>query len=640
MGGSAFAVQDQELDRMLTLSLQDLLSVEVSSVSRKSESIRKSAAAVYVVTADDIRRSGAASIPEALRLVPGVNVARINSNQWAVGIRGFMGRFNDKLLVQMDGRTVYRPSFSGTYWEELDTYLPDIERIEVIRGPGATLWGSNAVNGIINIVTRSSVETRGTQVSAGVGTDTEALLGVRHGAKLTDNIDGRFYLNTRQQDAVTLYPSEGDAEDESGIVSGGFRTDGQLNSETHWTLQADTYRFEADFLDQLTVPSTRQTTESNGWNILGRIEGGTANNGQWRLQTYLAHTDRDDPFLGQIEDTFDIDFQHRFPLLSAQEIVWGLGYRYIDDEYRNTALVSMNPDNADGEIFNAFVQDEIQLIPDQLKLVVGTKFEDHYFTGSSWQPSARAWWSPHTDHALWGSISSAVRIPSRYERGIRVSNLQLMNTVFGNPSQKNEELLAYELGYRFGARADLSIDLAFFYNDYDHIQSSEPAFPPPNARFDNLRAGDAVGGEVFVEWTPRSDTRLRFGYAYLDLDIAYVPPSLVTGQGLDRTYTEGTPGHTVSLQWSHDLNERWDWDIWALYTDEIGQPGAAPFSPSIDAALNLGGRVAWRPKAGLELSLTGQNLLESDRLEYTAEFFTPYSEVPRSLLLRARWDIE
>lgn len=649
-GGSA--ALPSELDRALAMSLQDLLSLEATSASKKSESVRDSASAVYVVTADDIRRIGATSIPEALRLVPGVNVARINSNQWAVGIRGFMGRFTDKLLVLLDGRTVYRPSFSGTYWEELDTYLPDIERIEVIRGPGAALWGSNAVNGVINIITRHPADTRGVSVTAGAGTDTSALLGTRFGMSLDESIDARLFVNHRRQNAVTLLGSGASAQDDADITSAGMRVDGRTRQGLGWTLQADVHRFEGDFIDQLSLPPSRQTTEADGWSILGRLGGATGAGGQWQVQAYFQHMDRGDPFLGQNEDTLDLEFQHRFDLSDTQELFWGGGYRLIRDSYDNTALVSMSPQNSEGEILNVFVQDEITFVPDTLKVIVGARLEEHYATGTTLQPTGRIWWSPSAGHAVWGSLSRAVRTPSRYERGISLSNLQLMNTVNGNPDQDNEILNAIEAGYRFSTDNWFSVDIAVFRNDYDDLQSTElldplnplnpGCLPLQDTCFRNYREGDSTGIEVSVDWSPTDDWRLRLGYAYLDIDAAYVAPSLIAGAGLDQVYTDGSPRHTLSLRAGYDINDNWDWDVWAIYTDEITQPGSvqSPIVPVIDAGVNLGTRLAWRPKPGLELSVTALNLLQSKQLEYVGEFLTPYSEIPRSVFVQVRWDSE
>jgi iron complex outermembrane receptor protein len=637
---AALSAQEHAIDRMLEMSLTDLLSIEVTSVSKKLEQIRDTAAAVHVVTADDIRRIGATSIPEALRLVPGVNVSRINSNQWAVGIRGFTGRFNSKLLVLMDGRSVYRPTFSGTYWEELDTYLPDIERIEVIRGPGATLWGSNAVNGIINIITRSASDTYGTSVSAGLGTTTSALLGVRHGLKLTEDTDARFYANYRDLDDFELTANGASAKDGNDILSAGFRIDGRIDEYMDFTLQGDRYRFEATALDLFQFPPPVADLDANGWNLLGRLNGATSTGADWSLQAYVARTDRNEHFIQQIEDTVDLDFQYRFAWGERQDVVWGLGYRHIADEFQQSQWIAMTPSTDNGDIFNAFIQDEIELVPDKLKLILGTKIEDHHFTGTSLQPSVRVHWNATAEHAFWSSISKAVRTPSRADRSVTASNPFSPIGVSGNSTQENEELMAYELGYRFSPDSNLSIDVALFYNDYDKLWSTEPQLPGFDVQFANLREGRGAGGEIFVEWKPADDLRIRMGYAYLDLDINHTAGSLLYGGGTDPTDSEGTPEHTASLQLSYDIDEQWGWDVWTLYTSEIGRPGLVTGTPPIDAYLSLNTRVSWRLQPGLELSLTGENLLESRHVEYVGEYFTPRTEIPRSFMLQMRWDVE
>ena len=625
------------------MSLQELLSVEVSSAAKKTEQVRDSAAAVYVVTADDIRRIGATSIPEALRLVPGVNVARINSNQWAISIRGFMGRYTNKLLVLIDGRSVYRPTFSGTYWEELDTYLPDIERIEVIRGPGGTLWGSNAVNGIINIITRSSADTHGTQLSVGIGSDTRTLAGLRHGGALTDTIDGRFYVNYRQIDDLAL-ASGGSAHDGSDIGSAGFRIDGEIDGDRRFTLQGDVYHFDATLLDLFSPPPTLPVVdmEADGWNLLGRLTGVATEGAEWHLQAYVAQTDHQDHYLRQIETTVDLEFQYRTRWLSNHELIWGVGYRYIDDEFRPSPWISMAPAKSDGDIVNAFVQDQITLVPDTLDLILGVKVEYHYFTETSVQPNARLVWHATPEHVLWGSVARAVRTPSRADRSVVAVNPgPPVTTVLGNPDQQNEEMTAFELGYRYAPRAGLSVDLALFYNEYDDVWSTEPQLPNPlNQRFANLREGTAQGAELSVEWLPAEDLRLRFAYAYVDLDIRHTPASLVFNSLGDAVTTEGTPQNTVSVQVSYDISDSWDWDVWATYTDEIQLPGLVPGVAPIGSHLDLNTRIAWRAARGLELSLTALNLFDDGEVEYVGEYFTPRTEVPASVMFQVRWDLD
>ncbi|MCB0060444.1 MAG: TonB-dependent receptor, partial [Caldilineaceae bacterium] len=517
------------------------------------------------------------------------------------------------------------------------------ERIEVIRGPGGTLWGSNAVNGVINIITRSSADTHGTQLSAGIGSDTRVLAGLRHGGELTDDVDGRFYVNHRQVDDLVL-AAGGNAHDGSDLGSAGFRIDGEIEDDRRFTLQGDVYHFDATLLDLFSPSSPLPVVDmdADGWNLLGRLNGGTVDGAEWQLQAYVARADRQDHYLRQIETTVDLEFQYRTRWLSNHEIVWGFGYRHIDDEFRPSPWISMVPAKRNGDIVNAFVQDEIVLVPDTLDLVLGAKVEHHYFTETNIQPNARLIWRVVPEHVLWGSVARAVRTPSRADRSVVAVNPgPPVVTARGNPDQANEEMTAFELGYRYAPRAGLSVDLALFYNEYDDLWSTEPQLPNPlNQRFANLREGTAQGAELFVEWLPAEDLRLRFAYAYVDLDIRHTPASLLFNGSSDVVSTEGTPRNTVSVQLSYDVSDNWDWDLWGTYTDRIQVPGLIPGVMPIDSHFDLNTRIAWRAARGLELSLTALNLFDDGEVEYVGEFFTPRTEVPASIMLHLRWDMD
>ena len=428
------------MDNYLDLPLEDLLSMEVTSVSKKKQRLTEAAAAVFVITQEDIRRSGVTSIPEALRLAPGLQVAKIDANKWAISSRGFNTQFVNKLLVLIDGRSVYTPSYSGVYWDAQDTLLEDIDRIEVIRGPGATLWGANAVNGVINIITKQAGDTQGGLMVASAGNEEKVIAGLRYGAELNKNTHGRLYLKFNERDSSYAPGLDDEAGDDWKSLRGGFRIDSQPSDKDRWTVQGDVY--EADENQTLNLwrdpsdPSnlnfapfyldanTADEIESSGWNLLTRWDHLLSNTSNITLQLYYDHTKRAENFLLQEQDTLDIDFQHQLEVFGNHDLVWGLGYRHIEDEFSNTYIVAFLPDSGSSDLFSAFLQDEIELLPDRLRLTLGSKFEQNDFTGFEVQPSARLIWLPTERSTLWGSVSRAVRTPSRLEDRLpdRVTN--------------------------------------------------------------------------------------------------------------------------------------------------------------------------------------------------------------------------
>src|SRR5437879_4231967 len=369
-----------------TMSVEDLMNMQVTSVSKRTQKVADAAAAIFVLTQEDIRRSGATSIPEALRLVPGLEVARIDQNKWAIGSRGFNGRFDNKLLVLIDGRSVYTPLFSGVYWNVQDVMLEDVDRIEVIRGPGATLWGANAVDGVINVITKKAKATQSAVVTAGAGTDERAAGGVRYGGKLGDNTYYRAY--TKYFDwGPSAYPSGMTAHDGWDALRGGFRADWTPAGANSLTLQGDVYRTRFD--ETLTVASLSapysNTFPNNGkysgGNILGRWNH-TSEGSSMSLQMYYDNTTiTDHSLFGDHQNILDLDFQHGFHVGDSQQFVWGLGYRSIHDKNDASFTVSLQPNQVTLNQFSTFLQDEISLVDNRLQFTRGSKFEHNKFTG-------------------------------------------------------------------------------------------------------------------------------------------------------------------------------------------------------------------------------------------------------------------
>ena len=422
---------EESLDSYLDLPLEDLLSMEVTSVSKKKQRLTEAAAAVFVITQEDIRRSGVTSIPEALRLAPGLQVAKMDANKWAISSRGFNTQFVNKLLVLIDGRSVYTPSYSGVYWDAQDTLLEDIDRIEVIRGPGATLWGANAVNGVINIITKQSSETQGGLLVAGAGNEEKAIAGLRYGAELNANTHGRFYLKFNERDSSYAPGLQDEAGDDWKSLRGGFRIDSQPSVNNHWTVQGDIY--DADENQSLNLwrdpsdpdnanlapfyltPFLADEIESSGWNLLTRWDHQFSSHSNTTLQVYYDHTKRAENFLTQEQDTLDIDFQHQLEVSGNHDLVWGLGYRHIENDFINTYNIEFFPESSSSDLFSAFLQDEIELLPDRLRLTLGSKFEQNDFTGFEIQPSARLVWLP-TEGSTCGARFPA---PSEHHPGLR-----------------------------------------------------------------------------------------------------------------------------------------------------------------------------------------------------------------------------
>ncbi|HEV8580421.1 MAG TPA: TonB-dependent receptor [Thermoanaerobaculia bacterium] len=639
------------------LSLEELMDVEVVSVSKRSERISAAAAAVYVITQEDLRRSGATSIAEALRMVPGLEVARIDANTWAVSARGFNGRFANKLLVLIDGRSVYTPLFSGVFWDVQDTLLEDVDRIEVIRGPGATLWGANAVNGVINILTKSARETLGSLVTAGGGTEERWFLGARYGGSLGENGAWRAYVKGFDRDAGAD-PAGGEGVDGWSVKRGGFRVDRKLGDAAEWTLQGDLYDGEVG--ERLTlapsltalVPVVQDTeTAISGGNLLGRWQRTLSAASELTVQLYYDRTDRDYRFLDESRDTFDLELQHDVSPAPRHRVVWGLGYRRTADDLRDSDLLAFQPDRRTDDLASAFLQDEINLRADRLWLTVGSKLEHNDYSGFEVQPNARLLWTPGEHRTLWAAVSRAVRTPSRAEHDLQLSapafpagalfpgSPPAIVATLGDRSFDSEELLAYELGYRAGVAPGLFVDLAAFYNDYDRLRTvrAEPPFlqlspPPPHLVIPSFASndmeGETYGAELAADWRPAGSWRLSAAYTWLEMRLRNrFDPADVTVAA-----TEGqSPQQQLFLRSAMDLPGHFELDLAARYVDSLA---TGPVSGYTSADLRLG----WKPRAGLELSLVGQNLLDAEHLEFAPEIIPTHpTAVERAVYGKVTW---
>jgi len=633
-------------------SLEDLMNIKVTSVSKQEQKVSRTAAAIFVITSEDIRRSGATNIPDLLRMVPGVDVAQINANTWAVSIRGFNTRFSDKLLVMVDGRSVYTPTFGGVYWDVVDLPLEDIERIEVIRGPGGSVWGANAVNGVINIITKAAAETKGAMVVAGGGNTDEGFATLQYGGSLGAKTDFRVYTKYFNQDHNPGL-SGPDGGDGWGVLRGGFRADAAFSPKDNLTIQGDLYRGEAGqaepYLASVTSPLELVAIGVNVsggfvqgiWNHTFSARSGTS------LQVSYQQYKRNDLIL-ENRGTVDIDFQNHFLWGERQNIIWGLDYRNSRTTTVGTLAASLNPADLTTQLFSSFIQDEFALIHDRLYLTVGTKLEHDYYNGFSLMPSGRVVWTPSDHQTLWAAVSRAARTPSAIDASVRYNfggfigagGTPTLISFIGNPNVKNEDLLAYEAGYRTMLSDRVSVDLAAYYNSYTNQDTVEPTTPfiedtpaPPHLdvpeTYENLMYGETQGLEIFANWKVLDRWTLSPGYAFEQIHMHLEPESQDT---TSVSAAEGSsPVHSAQLRSHVVLPRNLGWDTSLFFTDRIADP-VIPAYTRLDTGLT------WQWKKGVVFSLVGQNLLKDRHLEYDDLYSsTATTLVKRSVYAKVTW---
>ncbi|MGZ5008450.1 MAG: TonB-dependent receptor plug domain-containing protein [Methylobacter sp.] len=649
----------EEQNEALNLSVEDLLNVEVTSVAKKAQSLNDAPAAAFVISNEDIKRSGATNIPDALRLAPGLDVAKIDANKWAVSSRGFNSRFANKLLVLIDGRSAYTRSFSGVYWENQDVMMEDIDRIEVIRGPGAALWGANAVNGVINIITKHSSQTQGVSLNAGGGTREQDFGSFRYGTKLGEKTTARAYVKGFNRGENSQL-SGGGAGDSWNKVQGGFRMDSKLNAQDALTFQGDIYQTRVNQLSyypQMAPPFqvlTNDNNSSSGGNLLTRLQHTFSPTSDYSLQFYYDSYTRNEGPWNDSRDTLDLDFQHRFGLLDRHEIVWGLGYRFGHDRIAGNTIqngppiFNVNPARVNDQVASGFIQDELTLIDNTLWLTVGSKFEHNDYSGFEGQPSARVMWAPHNQHRLWAGVSRAVRTPSRVEQDFNLlTNVAppqalpfppfamppVAVMIQGNPGYRSEEVIAYEAGYRTTFSKSVSLDVTGFYNDYRDLRlpvAGAPIFTGNSLIlpliFTNQLQGKTYGVEVATIWQMLDWWRWDVNYSWLHTQFDDNNPQ-----------TGISPQQRVSLRGSFSPRRDIDMDFWLRYADPNLTVGSFGNS-TIKSYITLDLRVAWRPYQSIELSLVGQNLLAQQHLEYIAENQTLPTAIDRGMYGKVSWN--
>lgn len=634
------------------MNLEDLMQVEVSSVSKKERSLAQTAAAIFVISQEDIARSGATSIPDLLRMVPGMDVAQINSNAWATSARGFNERFGNELLVMIDGRTVYVPTFGGVFWEVIDLPLEDIDRIEVVRGPGGSVWGANAVNGVINILTKSAASTHGVLTSVGAGNSPQEFGVAQYGGAAGKSVDYRVYSKFRNEPQFTT-EAGGPGGDGWHVLRGGMRVDARLSGKDELSLEGNLYTGRESvptaYLPSVISPDLVDT------NLLVNLSGGFAQ-ALWSHQfsgksstslmvSYdgFARTD----LLDERRHTVDVDFQHNLSVGERNMLTWGLGYRHSASHTVGDLTQSLDPPDLDTNLYSGFMQDEIALYKDKLYLTLGTKFEKHYYVGFVALPSARMAWMLDKNTTLWGAVSRAERTPAATDTSERTNSgsisgaggTPVLLSTFGNPDIHGEGLVSFELGARKSFKKRLKGEISTYFNRYDHQQTEEPAgtffeptpLPPhfvqPNV-LRNLMHGNTYGFELSADWKVTDGWKLSAGYAFERIHM-----HLDRGSQDDDAGPEAdgaSPVNSAQVRSHYELFRGLSWDLSAYFVGRLREP-------EIPSYTRLDTQLSWRLGERLTLSGVGQNLLKGSHLEFDDSPESRATLIPRSAYFKLTW---
>ena len=610
---SSHAAEPRARD-LADLTLEQLGNIEITSVSKRAEQLSDAAASVFVISADDIRRSGATSLPEALRLAPNLQVARADTNQYAITARGFNSVLANKMLVLVDGRIVYSPLFSGVFWEAQDVMLEDVERIEVISGPGGMLWGSNAVNGVINVITRPARDTQGALVTAGGG-NRETGGAARYGGELASG--GRYRVYGKVFERAHSSRANGigirDASDKAQI---GFRADWDRTAQ-NFTLQGDAYH---SGIDQ--AVGTRRVS---GANLLGRWGRDLGAGSSLQLQAYYDHTERTQPgAINETLDTVDVEIQHRLRPRSNHNLFWGGGYRYAADRVENVnpAVLAFLPPSRNLRWANVFVQDEITLRAG-LRLTAGLKLEHNNYTGLEFLPSVRLGWKMATRHLVWGAASRVVRAPSRVDRELFAPGNPPFFVLAGGPNFQSEVANVYEMGYRAQLSAALSYSITAFHHDFDRLRSIEPTAAGP--MLDNKIDGTVDGVETWGSYRVTNAWRVNAGLVQQRERLRLKPGSADLG-GLAALGNDARHWWTLRSAW--DIGPRHEFDVMVRHVGALPNP-AVPSYTAVDA------RLGWKPRRDLEISLAAQNLFDPRHPEWGAA--AARAEFERGVFLKILW---
>lgn len=630
------------------LSIEELMQIEVTSVSKKEERLFESAAAVFILTQEDLRRSGVRTIQDALRLVPGMNVGQIDANKWAISARGFNQTLSNKLLVMVDGRSVYSRIFSGVFWETQDMMIQDVERIEVIRGPGATLWGANAVNGVINIITQSADETLGGAVHAGFGSQETGPFGIRYGHELGKNGACRIYSQYFQRGSSVLQSGK-QADDRWWLLKSGFRSDYRISNRDAVMISGEIYSgivgqtIKPEYLDPSDKRMTAHDLNVSGGHLLSRWDHKVSRNSDFSLKMFYSDTRRDDPLMiGGRFRNIDLDFDYRWIPNSRHSLIWGVGIRSASDHFENTQLVHFSPGSQRYNLYGAYIQDDIAFLGRRLFVTLGSKIEQDDMAGLEFQPNLRLRWLPTSHVTFWAAFSRAVRTPARSDKSFSMTRhlISIDDQIYflqmqGGQDLPSERLYSHELGFRLHPTSRLYLDCTGFYHDYAHLRTyargetyTEPSdsgttYYVPYIAGDDM-AGHSCGIESFVEYQ-LNWIRVRATYAFFRLFLK--PDAHIVNMRAEDAEGE-VPRHQWTLQAFFNLPWNLEFDSVLRFVDELP---AVPIESYLTADLRIG----WNPSQNWELSIIGQNLLQKYHMEFK-ESHIPFlsSEVRRQILGR------
>lgn len=632
-------------------SIEDLMNIEVTSVSKKEQKLSRAAAAVYIISHEDIRRSGLTSVSEVLRMVPGLDVAQINANNWAISARGFNARFADTMLVLIDSRSLYSPNFAGVFWQVEQLMLEDIERIEVIRGPGAAVWGANAVSAVINIVTKKAADTQGGVVSGGGGIQERDFANARYGGSSGEKLTYRVYGGYMDRSAFETAAGQGAGDGWHGARGGG-RLDLHHSPQDTFTVEGDVYSestrgqphiatFSPPFA---TTPFT--TSTYSGGDVLGTWRHGFSEKSETSLTFYYDGLFRDDILVSTFQNIADIAFQHRLAAGGRHEFVWGAEYRFTSSPTTSSTVVSFTPSDLRTNLGSFFIQDEIAIIPGRLWFTPGVEIEHSPFTGFNVEPSGRLSLAVSENQSVWLSAAQATRTPQRSERtlhdivavfpgpGGALTSIDL----FGSPAAGDESYLDFEAGYRAQVTKTISIDAATFYERYRDLQTQEPGAPfasnnpvPHTVEplfFANEMHGDGFGGELALVWRPINRWKLNTSYSLLRQTLHLNPGS----QDPVATLVQGdSPRHQFQLRSQLDLPHRTEWDTDIYYVGNL-------LNQSIPAYPRVDTRLGWHVGKSLTLDAIGQNLLQPRHLEFLSDTGLVPTYSPRRAFVRLTWN--
>jgi iron complex outermembrane receptor protein len=631
-------------------SLEDLMNVEVTSVSRKEQKLSRTAAAAYVISQEDIRRSGATNIPDVLRMAPGVDVAQIDANTWAISIRGFNDQYANMVLVLIDGRTVYTPISSGVYWDQLDVPLEDIDRIEITRGPGGTIWGANAVNGVINIITKNSGVTQGAAISAGGGSQGKAQGLAQYGGTIGQSGTYRVFGDYSNQGNLTQSNGTNSSADGWHMAHGGFRSDWSPSTRDSLTVQGDLIQtsegqtLTAVFANQLPLEKTiNDAVATDSGNVLARWGHTLAGGSQTSLQVYFDRYNRISGGAHEALNNLDIDFQHHLTLGARHDIVWGAGYRLTSDSETAGYAITYVPSSRTTNLFSTFVQDEIGL-SHSVWLTLGSKFEHNSYTAFEYEPSAKLLWQPTLRQTIWVSAARSVMQTSRVESGLLadLAVFPIPGGGFGvaqaqgnNPGSDAQQLYDYEAGYRVQVNKKFSLDIATFSGSYRHMAGAVAGAAyftteegPPHVVlpliFQYGADAQTYGAEAFGTWTVTRRWKISpsLSAIHLTANNSY----LVEDE-------DNTPQIQTQIRSSLNVTSRLDWDVawWHIGRIRDGGDGAVPAYNRVDT------RLAWRLGEFTEVSVVGQNLLTHLHAEFHDDFGLYRTLVERSVFGKVTW---